>query len=109
MSGTAPYEVNLGGSDDEVFAFPLSWVMADGTAFPFADYEIEYSLKKGGCSYLRLTQADGITVVGSVISFDAGRCLPRGGYEHGCRLKHIATGKYVQVFTGSVRIGEGEF
>jgi len=110
MANVSPYEVNATFSDDEAFAFCVSFEMADGTPFPFDDYDIEYSVRQGGGTRLSLTQSDGITVTAPAVSFDGGNSpLRKGSYDHGCRLRHIATGRYLQLFTGTVTIGEGDF
>ena len=112
MSGTAPYEVTVQKSDDETFAFTLSLGMADGTAFPFDEYEHEYSLTRDGCSVLSLTEGNGITVEAPSIAFqnpEGDGTLCRGSYQHGYRIRHLTSGTTFQVFTGPVKIGEGNF
>lgn len=109
MANSAPYEVNVTASDDETFAFSIPFENADGTAFPFDDYEIEYAVTNRGPRLL-LTQTDGITIADGVVTFMAprGRLAP-GTYEHGCRMRAIASGIESQVFDGSVTITEGQF
>lgn len=110
MANSAPYEVNVTGTDDEAFVFTIPFENSDGTAFPFAEYEIEYSVKKGGSPRLLLTQGDGITIADSVVTFDGGNSpLSVGEYAHGCRIRNIESGKFFQVFDGSVTISEGNF
>lgn len=106
MSNTAPYSVNVTGTDDETFAFTVPFEMADGTAFPFSDYEIEYSVH----GQFILTQGNGITITAPNVEFkkpDGPLC--KGTHEHGCRVRHIASGDVFQVFDGTVTIGEGNF
>lgn len=110
MANSAPYEVNVTGTDDETFAFSIPWESADGTPFPFDDYEIEYAVGTRWHTHLRLSSASGITVVGSEATFKAPRgSLCKGEYEHGCRIRHRATGDEFQVFDGIVTIREGNF
>ena len=109
MANTAPYEVNVTGTDDETFMFVIPFENSDGTAFPFADYEIEYSLKERGGARLLLTQGNGISIDNGSVVFSAARPMGRGTYEHGCRVRRIASGQLVQVFDGAVTIGEGNF
>ena len=112
MSGTAPYEVTVQKSDDETFAFMLSLGMADGTDFPFDEYEHEYSLTRDGCSVLALTVGNGITIDAPSIAFEntqGNGTLRRGSYQHGYRIRHLATGTSFQIFVGPVKIGEGNF
>jgi hypothetical protein len=110
MANTAPYEVNVNGTDDETFVFTVPFENADGTPFPFSGYEIEYSVKKGGSTRLLLAQGAGVTIANGVVTFDGGNSpLHKGEYEHGCRIRDIASGKYFQVFDGRVEIGEGNF
>jgi hypothetical protein len=109
MANTAAYELNVTGTDDETFAFAVSFELADGTAFPFDDYAIEYALS-GESGRLTLTQGDGITVRDSVVTFTAARGALRPGlYGHGCRVRHLTLEHEVQVFDGTVTIGEGFF
>lgn len=106
----APYEVIASFTDDEALTFCLSFEMADGTAFPFDEYETEYAIRKGGAVRLHLTEGAGIIITAPVITINAGNSpLRRGEYEHGLRIKHRVTGQYLQVFTGPLTIGEGEF
>lgn len=110
MSNSAPYEVNVTGTDDETFAFSIPFENSDGTAFPFADYEIEYSVRKGGSVRLHLTQGAGIDIQPPAVTFKAARgSLKEGEYSHGCRIRHVSTGEEFQVFDGSVTISEGNF
>lgn len=107
---TAPYEVNVTGSDDETYTFSIPFENADGAAFPFDDYEIEYVVSSDGRPDLRLTQGDGITIDAPEVTFKAARGrLCKGEYKHGCRLRHLATGDEFQVFDGNVTISEGNF
>jgi hypothetical protein len=109
MANTAPYEVNVTGTDDETFVFAIPFENADGTEFPFDEYEIEYSLSHRGSRRLLLTQGSGITIDNGVVAFSAARPMQRGQYEHGCRLRRIANDQLIQVFDGAVTIGEGNF
>lgn len=110
MANTAPYEVNVSGTDDETFVFAVPFENADGSPFPFDDYEIEYAVSSGWRTHLRLTQGDGITVISPNVTFKARRgSLCKGEYKHGCRIRHLSTGDEFQVFDGSVTIGEGNF
>lgn len=105
----APYEVNVSGTDDETFMFVLPFENSDGSAFPFDQYEIEYSLIQSGCQRLLLTQAAGITIDSGSVIFSAGSPIQQGAYQHGCRIRRITTGQLIQVFDGTVTIGEGNF
>lgn len=111
MSGTAPYEVTITGSDDETFAFTIPWEKTDGTSFPFDSYKIEYSLTRGGSQVLYLTEGAGISVNDPEVTFRKidGGSLQCGEYEHGCRIRDLMTGNTIQVFDGPVIIGEGNF
>lgn len=110
MANSAPYEVNVSFSDDEAFAFCISFAMADETDFPFEDYAVEYSVRREGSDRISLTEDNGISISAPVVIFDAGNSpLRKGEYNHGCRIRHLTTGNIYQVFTGSVTIGEGEF
>ncbi|MBF9234682.1 hypothetical protein [Microvirga alba] len=110
MSGTAPYEVHVTGTDDETFLFSIPFESADGTAFPFGGYAIEYVVAKHGHNILRLSQGSGLTVSPPNVVFKAARgSLHVGEYDHGCRLRSLETGDEFQVFDGSVTIGEGNF
>lgn len=110
MANSAPYEVNVTGTDDETYAFSVPFENADGSAFPFSDFAIEYSVAQCGSPVLSLTQGNGITVVGSSVTFKAARgSLKVGEYQHGCRIRHKTTGDETQVFDGSVTITEGNF
>jgi hypothetical protein len=105
----APYEVNVSGTDDETFMFVLPFENADGSAFPFNQYEVEYSLTHFGEQRLFLTQAAGITIDNGSVIFNGGQPIQQGEYEHGCRVRRIENGQLVQVFDGTVTIGEGNF
>lgn len=111
MSGSAPYEVNVSGSDDETFAFSLPFENTDGTPFDFDAYVVEYVVSSdGGGRYLFLTDTSGITIGDSILTIQADRGRVRPGvYSHGCRLREIATGFEFQVFDGTVTISEGAF
>lgn len=110
MSGTAPYEVNITGSDDETFQFAIPFETDDGAAFPFSIYAIEYSVMQGGSSVLTLKQGDGITINAPDVVFRAARGrLRKGEYRHGCRIRSLVNGDEFQVFDGSVVIGGGGF
>jgi hypothetical protein len=109
MANTAPYEVNVTGTDDETFVIAIPFENADGTVFPFDQYEIEYSLTRGGSRRLFLTQSNGITIDDGTVLFSAGEPIHRGQYEHGCRIRRITTGQLTQIFDGTVTIGEGNF
>lgn len=109
LANSAPYEVLITGTDDETFLFAIPFENADGTAFPFGDYEIEYALSGSGQS-VRLSQGSGITVSAPNVTFrSSGGFMSPGVYTHGCRVKHIASGDYTQVFDGTVTITEGNF
>jgi hypothetical protein len=106
----APYEVNVTGTDDETFVWALPFENDDGTAFPFADYEIEYVLTRNNQRVLLLTQSAGITIDDPEVTFRGpSGPLAKGTYEHGCRVRHLATGDIFQVFDGTVRVDEGHF
>jgi hypothetical protein len=106
MSNTAPYTIDIAGSDDETFSFTIPFEMADGTAFPFSDYAIEYSIP----GKLSLTEGNGITVTPPDVEFKAARgTLCQATYTHGCRVRYLATGEEFQVFDGTVTIGDGGF
>lgn len=109
MANSAPYEVNVTASDDETFAFSIPFEKADGTAFDFDDWVVEYSVAGRGPRML-LTIGDGITIGDSVVAFQASRGrLQPGIYDHGCRIKQISSGFEIQVFDGTVTITEGAF
>lgn len=110
MANTAPYEVNVSGSDDETFEFTLPFEQTDGTPFPFEDYAIEYVVAGRGSGGLSLTEGAGILIDAPFVSFRAemGRLRP-GTYAHGCRIKSLVSGDYRQVFDGTVTITEGNF
>jgi hypothetical protein len=104
-STTVPYEVNASFDVGQAFFFPLSLQNTDGSAFPFDQHEVEYVVTCGGSQRLSLTQGSGITVSDGVVTFYAGQSpLPKGDYEHDCRIRNIASGTSNQLFTGSVRI-----
>lgn len=110
MAGSAPYEVNVEASDDETFSFAIPFENTDGTPFDFDDYVVEYVISGRGSPYLTLSQSEGITIGDSVVTFQAARGRLRPGlYEHGCRLRAIASGTETMVFTGTVTITEGAF
>ncbi len=110
----AAYTANVSATDDESFEFTCEWTMVDGTDFPWADYTFAYTLGYRGCGpILSLTDASGVVVTeaDNLITFAApvATRLAAGTYEHGCRITHIATGKVVQVFDGTVIVTEGNF
>lgn len=106
MANVAPYEVTVTGTDDETFAFVIPFANEDGTAFPFATYAIEYAV----AGYMSLAEGAGITVTAPNVTFKAAAgTLKPGIYSHGCRLRHLTTGEYIQVFDGTVTIAEGNF
>lgn len=110
MANSVPMEVPIIGTDDETFAFTLEFSMTDGSSFPFSEYQIEYSLMRDGCQILSLAQGNGITVQAPMVTFRKGDGpLSKGEYQHGCRLRHIATGDLFQAFDGPVSISEGYF
>jgi hypothetical protein len=109
MANTSPYEVNVTGTDDETFMFVIPFENSDGSAFPFGQYEIEYSLTHCGSQRLFLTQADGISIDNGSVIFSSGETIRKGTYEHGCRVRRIVSGQLIQVFDGTVTIGEGNF
>jgi hypothetical protein len=109
IMANAPYEVNVSGTDDETFHFAIPFENADGSAFPFDQYEIEYALSHFGERRLFLSQAAGVTIDNRTVVFSAGTPLQQGNYEHGCRIRRITTGQLIQVFDGTVTIGEGNF
>jgi hypothetical protein len=109
MSDYAPVEVTLMGTDDELFAFTRRFEMEDGSPFPFSDYAIEYSLR-GECGHsFTLDQTHGISLSDAYVTFTRTERVPPGRYEHGCRIKHLLTGTYFQVFDGPVFISQGNF
>lgn len=110
MANSAPYEVNVSGSDDETFMFSIPFETEDGSAFPFTDYAIDYAVSSRHGRDLVLTEGSGITIAAPVVTFRAERGrLRRGVYEHGCRLRNLVTGDEFQVFDGTVTISEGNF
>jgi hypothetical protein len=110
MANTAPYTVDVTGTDDETFVFVIPFENTDGTAFPFAEYTIEYAVTQCGCAKLELSEGDGILIVAPYVRFKAAMgSLTPGEYQHGCRMTEIATGDVYQIFDGTVTIGEGHF
>ena len=107
MSGTAPYEVTVTGTDDETFLFAVPFEMQDGSAFPWVDYDVEYSIP----GHMLLTKENGVSIVGDEVVFrdPSNRRLRPKTYEHGCRVRHLTTGDEFQVFDGTVVIGQGNF
>jgi hypothetical protein len=109
MANTAPWSVDVTGTDDETYAFAVDFTLEDGTAFPFDTVELEYMLEGCGVT-LSLTEASGITVTSAVVTFKSPDGALRAGiYDHACRIKTIASGEYTSVFDGRVTIGKGAF
>lgn len=108
--GGGAYTFNRTFSDDETIEFAFRFRMRDRTAFPWADYELEYSVDDGAVS---LDQDAGITVdeAASVATFHIGDpgALSIGDHAHGFRVREIATDKVTQVFTGILTIKDGGF
>lgn len=111
MANSAPYEVNVTGTDDETFAFSIPFENADGSDFPFDQYTIEYVVSEDGRPVLTLTEGNGITLTPPHVTFKkpGSGSLDKGDYEHGCRVRHLSTGDTFQLFDGSVTIREGNF
>jgi hypothetical protein len=115
----APFQATVRITDAEDLRFTISWTQSDGTAFPFDDYEIEYSVSLDGETEFTLYQIggsspdeDGITVdedAGTVTFFKAVGTLEPGNYQHNCRLKDPDTGAYSAVFDGPVIVTFGGF
>lgn len=106
----APFEVNVSGTDDETFTFSIPIENDDGSPFPFADYAHEYAVSRDGRRVLFMSEGDGVTIAAPLITFRAptGR-LAAGRYEHGYRLRSLATGDEIQIFDGTVTLTEGSF
>jgi hypothetical protein len=100
-------------TDAETYKFTLGWTKKNGDDFPFDDYEIEYAVvDAAGTRRVALTQDDGVTPddVQNSVTFNAGYApLDPGTYTNHCRLKVLASGEYLTVFTGSVTIIDGGF
>lgn len=108
--GNAPYEITVSGTDDETFLFSIPFELDDGTAFPFADYAIEYAVRSDCRPVLTLTQASGLTISTGAVIFRAERgTLRPGTYTHACRVRKLTSGDEFQVFDGQVIISEGGF
>ena len=108
---SAPYRVDLIGSEGETFGFSLYFEMTDGSAFPFDDYTISYVLSDAdGCPVFSLSEGDGITVVdedeGSV-SFLSDYAVEAGDYTHRCRITDEAD-QVVDFFDGEVVVTEDD-
>jgi hypothetical protein len=108
----APYRVNISGTDDETFEWTQEWVQEDGTAFPFADYTIEYVIARAlGGEVVAMTSdgSEGVAVDAPNVTFGGlGYALDEGHYRHGCRIVDV-TGRIVQVFDGEIVIDDGGF
>lgn len=105
MAFSAPVQVDLSFTDDETVAFTFSLERDDGTAFPFAAYEVEYAID----GHL-LTSGNGLTIAAPNIGVKIARGeLSCGAHRHGCRVREIATGDETQVFDGTLTITEGAF
>jgi hypothetical protein len=114
--GAAPYQFDLSLSDDATPEFSLEWTMEDGSDFPWAEYTVEYSVHREGwlawtCGWSTLTEDTGVTVDPSanLVTVTLAQHVRPGQYAHGCRVKHIETGKSVQIFDGTLNIIEGNF
>ena len=104
MRGAAPYEFSIKLSADVTQEFSHEFVRVDGTSLPLSDYLVLYSVG-GRCGGVTLSQFAGITVNGDVATFSlAAVPLGCGVYDHECRLKHIATGKIIPAFDGTLTI-----
>jgi hypothetical protein len=108
---SAAYEVRVTKSEDETFEFSFVFEMVDGSAFPFADYSLQYALAQNGCTVFSLTEASGIAIdtTSGVVTFSAPSPLCAGQYEHGCRALHTASGTLIEIFDGPVTIGKGAY
>src|SRR5215213_6909918 len=96
--GGGAYTFSRTFSDDETIEFAFRFRMRDRTAFPWADYALEYSVDDGAVS---LDQSAGITVdeTASTATFLVGEpgTLSIGDHGHGFRVREIATDKVTQV------------
>lgn len=113
MAQPSPYELNLSLSDDATFEFSCEWKLSDGSPFPWAENGIEYVLSDDrDCALFTLDQARGSVITAPElhrVTF-ASATMPRPGrYQHGCRARHLATGKVAPLFDGTVTISEGHF
>lgn len=107
-------KISVFGTTAETYRFTLGWTDENGDDFPFDDYEVEYSvLDKDLTAQFTLTQAGGGVIPDdgqNTVTFDAGYSpLEAGTYTNHCRLKILASGEYVTVFTGPVTIINGGF
>lgn len=111
MAGAA-FRVDRSFTDDETIELSFEWKMKDGSDFPWAEYDIAYSLV--GCGQtIALTLDNGISVNEELNAFivepGIGRRLRPGQYRHGVRITHLETGKVIQPVDGTVTITEGNF
>lgn len=110
----AAYQATAILTDDESFGIIL--LLSDGTTpLNLADFNFEYEISGCGDGFsLKSGQGIGTSVDNDakpilVIDPGADRRLRAGQYQHGLRATHIASGKVVQFFDGSVTVTEGNF
>ena len=102
---SAPYALHIQGTDDETFEFTRELTITAGS---LSDYAIEYGLKRSGSLVLSYsTESTGVTVAAPDVTIGGLESVGVGSYTHGARLVHLATGKKLQWFDGTVEITDG--
>jgi hypothetical protein len=111
MAGTG-YQLDLPFEVGESFEFTCPWSMKNGDPFPWTDYAIDYVLLQGGSAVFQFSTGSGVVVdpdQGTATFGKPGARLQRGSYSHACRIRHLATGKSLPVFDGTVTVSESPF
>lgn len=103
---SAPYALNIQGTDDETLEFTSQLTLTAPAVL--SDYRIEYGLKRSGTLVLSYSTATtGVTVAGANVTIGGLESVGAASYTHGARLVHIASGKKIQWFDGTVEITDG--
>lgn len=104
----APYEIPLSRSDSDTFTHSFTLLNDDGTAFPFANFAVQYRLtRECGAIVLDLTEGAGVSIAAPLVTINSGAAVEAGEYVQFLRIVHRTTGYSETVAAGPVLVGAG--